>query len=722
MTDQQFIAWLHSSDAFPVTLVEVSVDVGGTVVTRYLSSSPYVTGPAETPPNRAYQAIIDGGMPITEQVSLEGDAGLVFGDIELANHDGSLDAWAFDVWRNQPIKQWIGDARWPLSDFLLVFSGIVDDIDGTKDVSKLNIKIRDKMQRLNTAITDAKLGGTGSNADAIIPLVFGEGSNVVPLLIDSNTLTYQVHDGRVDSIEDVRDLGVPVLWTPDAANGKFTLQSGAKPAAITVSVKGDAPGGVYSNRIAPLVQRIVTGYGEAASRFGATSQLAPGSYDYTAADLVSFARASTATYIDASGIVQTAAINAPRIDYLSGAGQLLIEAVATNLLKNSEGLVSTYEANSGVSNGTTLPGFANAAQFGTNGTDRWAYHTFATNIGTQYTLSFFVQMDDGLAPVIGITNTTGDFGIVMVSTFGNFTPTVTKVGTALYRVSATYLAGASNQNYGVVKYSGMSARGFRVTGYQLEAGPVATSYIPTAASAVTRAADVAMQFDDIDSGNLAAFDVSHPQLAGLVVSDRTNVITACQQLAASVGAQVIMSATGLLRLIQIALPAPGPITNITVHNIRTDDGGQSTFRPVERLEVKGAVKVGYCKIPLVQPSLVTDIPTAHKDLYAKEWLTKTAKDDAVLARYKLDADPAQRETCLMIGADAQAEAQRELDLRKVPRTVYQFEGTPEMLMLKLGAAGRVTYPRYGLAAGADCVVVMLAKNWAQRRVTVGVMA
>src|SRR6187399_24135 len=53
---------------------------------------------------------------------------------------------------------------------------------------------------------------------------------------------------------------------------------------------------------------------------------------------ITFTRASTATYFDASGVMQTAATNAPRWDYDPSTKQLkglLIEEVRTNIVRNS---------------------------------------------------------------------------------------------------------------------------------------------------------------------------------------------------------------------------------------------------------------------------------------------------------------------------------------------------------------------------------------------------
>ena len=55
----------------------------------------------------------------------------------------------------------------------------------------------------------------------------------------------------------------------------------------------------------------------------------------TFADLVNFARASTATYVDADGTIKTAAVDAPRFDWSTGRRALLLEASATNLVSMS---------------------------------------------------------------------------------------------------------------------------------------------------------------------------------------------------------------------------------------------------------------------------------------------------------------------------------------------------------------------------------------------------
>lgn len=267
MTDTQYLAWLRSSGATRCILIEAAVRVAGVETTRYLSSSNYITGASDAPAHRAYESAIQGGVTITEKLSIDGSASLAWGDIELGNESGSRDSWLNDVWENRAITIWSGDARWPRADFRLIFSGVMAGIS-SRERGTLNIALRDKAQRLNTPLSENKLGGSTDNRDRLRPLCFGECHNVEPLLVSPALLQYQVHDGAIESVIEVRDNGVPVAFTANLAAGTFVLTS--QPAGlITVSVQGDKFGGVYRNTVGSLIERIVTGYGKVGERFTA---------------------------------------------------------------------------------------------------------------------------------------------------------------------------------------------------------------------------------------------------------------------------------------------------------------------------------------------------------------------------------------------------------------------------------------------------------------------
>jgi hypothetical protein len=151
VTDTQFLAWLKQHDAIRCVLIEVNVKSGGVETTRYLSNKGYTTSSTDTPANTNYKPVIAGGIKFNETLSIDGNASLSWGDIEIDNNSGDRDSWFDDVWANRAIRVFIGDVRWPRSDFRLVFDGIVAQFD-TKARNRFNLKVSDKMQRLNTPV------------------------------------------------------------------------------------------------------------------------------------------------------------------------------------------------------------------------------------------------------------------------------------------------------------------------------------------------------------------------------------------------------------------------------------------------------------------------------------------------------------------------------------------------------------------------------------------
>ena len=151
----------------------------------------------------------------------------------------------------------------------------------------------------------------------------------------------------------------------------------------------------------------------------------------TGAQLVTFTRASSGTFVGSDGLIKTATTNEPRFDHNPTTGEslgLLVEEARTNVLLNSATL-STQSV--------TVAAAANTLSFYGTGT------VTLTGVSTA-------------GPLVG----TGANNRVSLT----FTPTV---GVLILTVSGS------------------------VTNAQLEAGASPTSYIPTTTATVTRAADVA---------------------------------------------------------------------------------------------------------------------------------------------------------------------------------------------------------------------------------------
>lgn len=242
MTNEQFLVWLQDPAAVRMVLVEALVHVAGVEVTRYLASRPFLTGPADVPANTLYEPLIVGGIGLSEQVSLTAEASLSSGDIELSNVDGELDGWLGEVWVNRTIRAWVGDPSWPRGQFQPIFNGVIADIDSASRDS-VNIKLRDKLQRLNTPLTEQLLGGVTANKGALLPLLFGEGHNLAPLLTDPALQEYQFHAGQVEPGAEVRTNGKPreVDFYPE--RGAFRFRDAVGTGAVTVSAHGDSAGG-----------------------------------------------------------------------------------------------------------------------------------------------------------------------------------------------------------------------------------------------------------------------------------------------------------------------------------------------------------------------------------------------------------------------------------------------------------------------------------------------
>ena len=210
-------------------------------------------------------------------------------------------------------------------------------------------------------------------------------------------------------------------------------------------------------------------------------------YD-NATDLITFARGSSATYLDSDGVIKTAATDAPRIEYaedgtLKG---LLIEEQRTNLVTNSDTSDVTYyphngqEAPATLSNGVsgqslTVPsdGFADFNQI------------IAVSASTAYTLSFYAT-SSGVSIRPAVQDVSNTAWIVSPGQFYELSSQPTRI-----EISFTTPAGCTQ--IGVRFHYGNLSTGDTVAfgGFQLEEGSFPTSYIPTSGSQKTRDPDIA---------------------------------------------------------------------------------------------------------------------------------------------------------------------------------------------------------------------------------------
>lgn len=285
-------AWLSSNSAIRSIFCEVTVKFcaagNGSVYTNqtlYFSNVGYSTLDGAV----GFLPFITGDVVHSESINADNRVSISIGEVQLSNKNGELDAYIDQntyVWSGATFVMYYGDSSWSSSSiadfrtkFLKIFEGVVFDIiPKTRD--NLAILFKDKLEELNSSITDNTIGTYGvweggqQNANALKPLIFGEVFNISPVLINPATLEYMVHDGAIERIIEVRDNGVPVSFTPNLSAGTFTLTSNPS-GTITASVQGTTTDinlgtGVttvgYNNNVANLVLNILTRYGKAATR------------------------------------------------------------------------------------------------------------------------------------------------------------------------------------------------------------------------------------------------------------------------------------------------------------------------------------------------------------------------------------------------------------------------------------------------------------------------
>lgn len=221
-----------------------------------------------------------------------------------------------------------------------------------------------------------------------------------------------------------------------------------------------------------------------------------------------FTRSTIATYIDKSGVLQTADINEPRFEREG----LLIEGSSSNLYTYSEQWGAGQRITTTNNAGDSPRGDKTMALLveDTNNSEHYSQDRNITlTAGTTYCYSVFVKAHTNsrlLYLRIASGSTSGVFFDPVAGAFvgsgGVGAQYVDRgfdvLSNGVYRVWMTFTAATSQSTVvrlqlakdGVTaSYTGDGVSGLYVWGAQLEAVPVMTSYIPTAASAVTRAAD-----------------------------------------------------------------------------------------------------------------------------------------------------------------------------------------------------------------------------------------
>ena len=273
--------------------------------------------------------------------------------------------------------------------------------------------------------------------------------------------------------------------------------------------------------------------------------------------------AATATYINSSGYVASAAVNEARFDYdpttLAAKG-LLIEGSAINLITYSQDISTNWNPTNLVAMATdsdTAPdGTANTYKkivpSTSNSASHLIYKSVAVTASTQYTVSFFykasgynfLQVFDNSNLTFGGTVNASTGAVNSTISGGGTFSTPISYGNGWYKISMTATTGVGITNlilqfkvfstmtsiYGD-SFAGDGTSGVKIWGIQLELGSSASSYIPTTTAQVTRNPDLALMTSTnfsswFTGGTTGTFFVDwHGGVRGITSTIRTVIST-----------------------------------------------------------------------------------------------------------------------------------------------------------------------------------------------------
>jgi len=232
-------------------------------------------------------------------------------------------------------------------------------------------------------------------------------------------------------------------------------------------------------------------------------------------DIITATRAGVATYTDANGVVQSASADTVRVDHVDGVPMILVEPAATNRFTHSEG-VNNY-SNLGKANcsysvdSNPFGGFSASCKITSNTfTSSYvrAVLQFYSVSGESNYFTFRVKKKSGWFLNAQSGNGTSPSSVILdLSGAGYISSSGTTASSYLVKEfndyylvgietlqTGTTTAGLLNlqfyNNSSLANYDLDTVEEFFVTGIQWENNStVATSYIPTSGSTVTRAAD-----------------------------------------------------------------------------------------------------------------------------------------------------------------------------------------------------------------------------------------
>lgn len=216
--------------------------------------------------------------------------------------------------------------------------------------------------------------------------------------------------------------------------------------------------------------------------------------------------------------------------------------------------------------------------------------------------------------------------------------------------------------------------------------------------------------------------------AGIYVTERTNILEICNELARSINCGLYYSpititntgevTNGKLRLVELKAPS----TVVGAVELNDSLMLEGTLQIVESFQVKPSIKLAYCKnyTPQAQDLALALNPT-HGDIYKDQYWYVEVKDTDIINLYSDTGEVKEEITHLLITSEAQLEAISRLDLWKVPRQLVTATYLPHLIFTQLGDIVTIKSNRFGLSNGKPGLVYSISRDWITGFIEIGVL-
>ena len=230
------------------------------------------------------------------------------------------------------------------------------------------------------------------------------------------------------------------------------------------------------------------------------------------------------------------------------------------------------------------------------------------------------------------------------------------------------------------------------------------SYAEDAASLMLRIAMRASGLSLINGGAFADLNHAAPMATGFFAARETAMLSALDSLADSIGAHFGFDRQGQFTVGRLTGPEETATESFDESDIIRLEREPSAL-PIWRQ------KIGYARYwrSLSDGESAAALNTEARSDLAESHRYADASDPVIQIHHKL-ADDAQKDGLLATEADAAAEAARRLALFGTARDLFRVRVKTRPYSLSLGNTIRISYPRHGLAAGRNLVLVGLSED------------